>query len=193
MFNYLDFTKAFFALFVVMDALGNVPIFAMLEQKCSIKKQCHDLASAIYVAAGLLFAFLFFGSAILLFFGISIESFKIAGGIILGILGIKLVMGIRLREKHAEKYEVAIVPLATPLITGPGVITTVIILVHQYGYVITTIVSILNLAFTWIALRYATQLFKFIGRQGAEAFTRIMGLILAAMGVNFILTAFGLA
>ncbi len=192
MFNYLDFFKAFFALFVVMDALGNVPIFAMLEQKCTKNKQCHDIKSAIFVAGILLFIFLFLGNAILLFFGISLESFEIAGGIILGILGIKLVMGIRLREKHAEKYEFAIVPLATPLITGPGVITTVIFLVNQYGYVLTTLVSLLNLFITWIALRHATVIFKWVGRQGSDAITRIIGLILTAMGVNFILSAFGL-
>lgn len=191
MFTFLDFFKAFFALFVVMDALGNVPIFAMLEQKCTKRKQCHDIKSAVFVAGILLFIFLFLGNAILLFFGISLESFKIAGGIILGILGIKLVMGLRLREKHAERYEIAIVPLATPLITGPGVITTVIFLVNQYGYILTIIVSLLNLFITWIALRHANSIFRFIGRQGSDALTRIIGLILTAMGVNFILNAFG--
>ncbi|MFA6888480.1 MAG: MarC family protein [Candidatus Woesearchaeota archaeon] len=193
MFYWLDFVKAFFALFVVMDAIGNIPIFALLEQKCSLKKQSHDITSAIYVAGALLLAFLFFGSAILLFFGITITSFKIAGGIILGILGIKLVLGIKFREKRAEEYEVAIVPLATPLITGPGVITTVIILVNQYGYIVTLVVSLLNLLITWFALRHANLLLKYIGKQGADAMTKIMGLILAAMGVNFILSAFGLA
>lgn len=191
-FSWLDFFKAFFALFVVMDALGNVPIFATLCEKISKKKTCENVSNAIIVAGIILFLFLFFGNWILFFFGINLVSFKVAGGIIIGLIGLKFVLGLHYMEQRAKEYEVAIVPLATPLITGPGVITTVIFLVQQYGYLLTIIVSLLNLWFTWYVLRNAPKLLQHMGKHGADVLKKIMGLILTAIGVHFILTALGL-
>ena len=130
--------------------------------------------------------FLFFGTKILGFFGISFESFKVAGGIVLLIFGVKIVLGLRLKENGAKKYEVAAVPLATPLITGPAVITVIILLVNQFGYWLTLIASLLNLVITWIVLRQTQILFKIFGRQGSEVIARIMGLILTALAIEFI-------
>lgn len=191
-FTLLDFLKAFFSLFVIMDAFGNVPIYAILCQKLSQKKCAENANKAVFVAGALLFLFLFFGNLVLLFFGIDFISFKVAGGIIIGIIGLKFVLGLRFREQRAMEYRLAIVPLATPLITGPGVITTVIFLVHQYGYLLTILVSLLNLFITLVALRNAPRLFRLIGKQGADVITRLMGIILTAIGVHFILTALGL-
>ncbi len=190
-FTLLDFLKAFFSLFIIMDALGNVPIYAMLCQKFSKKKCVENANKAILVAGALLFLFLFFGEWILTLFGIDLPSFKIAGGIIIALFGIKFVLGIRLREQRAKEYNAAIVPLATPLITGPGVITTVLLLVYQYGYFLTIIVSLLNLFLTWVSLRNAPYLLRLIGKQGTDVVTRVLGLLLTAIGIHFILSAFG--
>jgi multiple antibiotic resistance protein len=78
------------------------------------------------------------------------------------------------------------VPLATPLITGPGVITTIILLVQSVGLWLTLLASLLNLFITWIVLRSSDRFYKFLGRQGAEVMSRIMGLILAALAIKFI-------
>lgn len=191
-FSWLDFFKAFFSLFVVMDALGNVPVFAALCEKISKRKTCENVSQAVVVAGIILFLFLFFGNWILFFFGINLVSFKIAGGIIIGLIGLKFVFGLHIMEERAKEYNVTIVPLATPLITGSGVITTVIFLVQQYGYLLTIIVSLLNLWFTWFILRNAPKLLQHIGKHGADVLKKIMGLILTAIGVHFILAAFGL-
>ena len=102
------------------------------------------------------------------------------------ILGLKIVLGLRLRENGARKYSVAAVPLATPLITGPAVITVIILLVSQFGYLLTLIASILNLVITWIVLRQTKILFKIFGRQGSDVIATIMGLILTALAIEFI-------
>lgn len=188
--SLIDLLKAFFSLFVVMDAIGNLPVYAALCGRISPKKVCENVTHAIIVAGVILFLFLFFGHVILLFFGISLASFRIAGGIIIGLIGLKFVLGLRIMEQRVKEYDVTIVPLATPLITGPGVITVVILLVQEYGYFLTIIVSLLNLLFTWAVLRNAPFLLQHVGKHGADALKKIMGLILTAIGVHFILAAF---
>ena len=181
-----DFIKAFFAIFVAMDAFGNLPILSTLTQKLSAKERNKNVDGAVLIAAILLFIFLFFGTRILQYFGVSIDSFKIAGGIILLIIGIKIVLGVSLREERAKKYEIAAVPLATPLITGPAVITVILLLVNQFGYLLTLIASLLNLLITWVVLRQTALLFRLFGRQGSDVIARIMGLILTALAIEFI-------
>ncbi len=185
-FIIIDFIKAFFAIFVAMDAFGNLPILSTLTQKLSAKERNKNVDGAVLIAAILLFIFLFFGTRILQYFGISIDSFKIAGGIILLIIGIKIVLGLSLREERAKKYEIAAVPLATPLITGPAVITVILLLVNEFGYLLTLIASLLNLLITWVVLRQTALLFRLFGRQGSGIIARIMGLILIALAVEFI-------
>ena len=181
-----DFIKAFFAIFVAMDAFGNLPILSTLTQKLSAKERNKNVDGAVLIAAILLFIFLFFGTRILQYFGISIDSFKIAGGIILLIIGIKVVLGLSLREERATKNDIAAVPLATPLITGPAVITVILLLVNQFGYLLTLIASLLNLLITWVVLRQTALLFRLFGRQGSDVIARIMGLILTALAIEFI-------
>ncbi len=181
-----ELVKSFFALFAVMDVLGNVPIFLSLTEKMTRREHNVIAKKSAIVAAILLFIFLFFGTAILNFFGISVGSFKIAGGILLFIIGIKMIFGLGFLEKHAGKYSIAIVPLATPLITGPGVITTTIISVHEYGYIVTVIAASLNLLISWLSYRESHLLHRVLGRQGGEVLSRVMGIILAALAVEFV-------
>jgi multiple antibiotic resistance protein len=182
----LDFIKAFLAIFVAMDSLGNLPILYLLTEKLSVKERNRNVDKAIMIAGTLLLVFLFLGNKILDFFGISIGSFKVGGGIILLILGLKVVLGLRLREERAKHYEIAAVPLATPLITGPAVITVIILLVNDIGYLLTLVASILNLVLAWFILHQSKILFNIFGRQGSDTIARVMGLILVAMAVEFI-------
>jgi multiple antibiotic resistance protein len=181
-----EFFKAFFAIFVIMDVLGNIPLFWALSKKLKPAERKKSVDKALTVASILLFIFLFLGEPILNFFNISIHSFKVAGGIIILIVGLKMVLGLRLRESHVEKYEFAIVPLATPLITGPGVITTIILLTQKYGILLTALASSLNLLITWLLLKYSDSVYRFLGRQGSDILTRVMGLILSALAIEFI-------
>lgn len=186
-----DILRAFLSLFIIMDAFGVLPVFISITKNYPLqyKKKCAN--QAIYVAGIVLLVFLFFGLTILDFFGINFSSFKVAGGIILLILGIKIVLGLNFREEAASKYQLAVVPLATPLITGPGVITTVIILAGTYGYYVTLLVSLLNLLLAWIVIHNSEFFFKILGKQGSDVLSRIMGLLLTALGVQFIRVGFG--
>jgi multiple antibiotic resistance protein len=169
-----------------MNVFGSVPLFLSMMQGSSIEYSRKCAHKAIFIASILLFIFLFLGEQILFFFGISLDSFKIAGGLIILIIAIELVLGLAFREKRYDNYDFAVVPLATPLITGPGVITTVILLVHSSGILIALIASILNLFIAWLVLYYSDNLYRFIGKQGADVLGRVMGLILTAIAVEFI-------
>ena len=140
-----EFLKAFFSLFVIMDVLGNIPIFMSFSKKLKKKERAESANRALTYATIILLIFLFLGDKILKFFSISISSFQVGAGIIILIVGLEMVLGFKLREKHYEKYEFAIVPLATPLITGPGVIATLILLVSSFGLWITFAASAANL------------------------------------------------
>lgn len=181
-----DFTKAFFAIFIAIDALGNLPILFALTKKLSAKERNSHVNKAILIASLLLLVFLFFGASFLEYFSISMGSFRIGGGIILLIIGLRVVLGLRLMEETGKKYELAAVPLATPMITGPAVITVIILLVGEYGYLLTFIASVLNLLVAWVILRQTEFLYRVLGQQGSDVVARIMGLILVALAVEFI-------
>jgi len=185
-FAVSDFLKAFFAIFVAMDAIGNLPILYVLTKKLSAKERNKNVDKAIFIATILLLVFLLFGTGILGYFGISFNSFRVAGGLVLLIIGLRIVLGLRLMEERAQKYELAIIPLATPLIVGPAVITVTILLVNEFGFFIPLIAAAANLIAAWIILRQTELLFKILGRQGSEVIARIMGLILTALAVEFI-------
>lgn len=181
-----EFLKAFFSIFVIMNVVGNVPIFLSLSERMKKHERDIGINKAILIASLLLLIFLFAGSGILNFFGISIHSFRVAGGIIILIVAIEMVLGLEIKDRRSTKYEFAVVPLATPLITGPGVIATIILLTQSVGIFITFIASMSNLFLSWILLRFSEHIYKILGRQGADILSRVMGLILAAIAIEFI-------
>ena len=185
-FALSDFLKAFFAIFVAMDAVGNLPILYVLTKKLSAKERNKNVDKAEFIAAILLLVFLLFGTGILGYFGISFNSFRVAGGLVLLIIGLRIVLGLRLMEERAKKYELAAVPLATPLIVGPAVITVTILLVSEFGFLIPLIAAAANLIAARIILHQTELLFKILGSQGSEGIARVTGLILTALAVEFI-------
>ena len=102
------------------------------------------------------------------------------------IFGIKLVIGLKILEERAKAYRMAVIPLATPLITGPATITTIMIFVHQYGLWLTLLASLLNLWVVYLFLSKAESLYNILGKQGSDVLSKIMGLILTAIAIGFI-------
>ena len=186
-----DLLRAFLSLFIIMDAFGALPVFIAMTKSYPIHYKKKAANSAVYLAGLVLVVFLFFGLNILDFFGINFSSFKVAGGLILLIIGVKIVLGLHFMDDNGSKYQMAAVPLATPLITGPGVITAVIILAGSYGYYIALMASLLNLCLTWLVLHNSEYFYKMLGRQGSDVLSRIMGILLTAIGVQFIRIGFG--
>jgi len=177
--------EAFTILFVIMDPIGNLPLFIGLTKGIPIKVIKKIANRAVFVAGFLLFIFLFLGLRILEFFSINLNSFQIAGGIILLIMGIFYVFGISMKYVKSDTADLS-VPVGTPLLTGPGAITTIIILVNEKGILVTVIAAFLTLFATWVILQNSSKLYKILGEHWTNVISRVMGLILAAIAVEFI-------
>lgn len=180
-----DVLKSFITLFVIMDPLAILPLFLGLTRGMPINVVKKQVRSIIIVASLLILIFIFLGLGILEIFGIDILSFKIAGGIILLILGILYVLGVEVKHKKGETYDLS-VPVGTPLLVGPGVITTTIILVDAYGTVITFMAALMVLIATAVIFSFAAIFYKILGKHWINVISRLMGIILAAIAIDFI-------
>ena len=179
-----DIIEAFIVLFVVMDPIGNLPLFMSLTKGMPIKEIKKNANKSVFVAGVLLFVFLFLGIKIFNFFGINLNSFQIAGGIILLAMGVMYAFGTSLKFVKSHGADLS-VPVGTPLLTGPGVITTTIILVKESGTFVTVIAALLTLLATWLILLNSTRLYRILGQQWTNIISRVMGIVLAAIAVEF--------
>ena len=176
---------AFVSLFVIMDPVGNLPLFIGLSKGLPLKEIRRNADRSVIVAGTLLFIFIFMGLKIFNFFDIKFASFQIAGGIILLIMGILYVfdMPVKLAKSHTPDMSV---PMGTPLLTGPGVIMTAMILVKGEGILITVIAALMTLIATWIILINAYALYKVLGEHWTNVISKVMGIVLASIAVDFI-------
>ena len=177
--------ETFIALFVVMDPIGNLPIVINLTKGMPAKEVRKNIDRSVFVAGVLLYAFLFLGLRIFGLFRINLDSFQIAGGIILLIIGILYVFGTSMKYVRHHSNDLS-VPIGTPLLTGPGVIATTMILVKENGTVVTVTAAFLTLLATYVILINAAKLYKILGEHWTNVISRVMGIILAAIAVKFI-------
>ncbi|MDF1857128.1 MarC family protein [Pseudooceanicola sp.] len=195
---------AFVTLFVIIDPIGMTPLFAALTQGDSQSRRRGIAARACLVALGILALFTFFGAAVLGFVGISMSAFRIAGGILLFLTALDMLFERRSKRREGQADEddrpdPSVFPLAIPLIAGPGAIATVILLAGQATGVTGSLaiigVAALVLALVFALFLTATLLERLLGRTGINVVTRILGMLLAALSVQFVLdglSAFGL-
>lgn len=181
-----EIIKSFVALFVIMDPVGNLPLIMSLTKGMPLMEVKRNIDRSVFVAGVLLFVFLFFGLKIFELFGINLNSFQIAGGIILLVIGMLYVFGSSLRYVKHHGSDLS-VPIGTPLLTGPGVIMTTIILVKENGAFVTLIAALLTLLATWLILINSSKLYKILGEHWTNVISRVMGIILAAVAVEFII------
>lgn len=188
------------SIFAIVDPLGVVPFFSVLTEDMNAIEKQNIVTKACLTATLTLGVFALFGQWIFAAFGFTIPAFKIAGGIVLFAVAFEMLRGERSRtrltpqerEETLERDEVAVVPLGIPLLAGPGAITTVMIyMAHPDGapedklFVFAGIlVAILA---TFFLLAHADRIFRRIGRAGTRAVGRVMGLLLAAIAVQFII------
>ena len=193
----------FVALFAIVNPLGAMTFFVVLTRSYPKGMKGRVMQKAVLAATITLLVFAFLGNYIFFLFGTSIPAFRIAGGILLFSIAFSMMQGERSRtqltaqdrQEALEREAVGVVPLGIPMLAGPGAITTVMVLMAEAsspGFdvprIALIVVSILvTMAVTWIMLRYADRLFQRIGRMGAYAISRIMGLILAAIAVQFVI------
>ncbi|MFN4133095.1 MAG: MarC family protein [Candidatus Hadarchaeales archaeon] len=178
--------KCFLSLFVIMGPFASIPVFISVTKKMGDKNTARVALEAVSIAALLLYVFLFLGSFILQIFGITFNSLRVAGGIVLSILGVELVLGLSLSGKRYS-YSPPIVLIGTPLLTGPGVIVTTMLFVQMYGYLVTVVAAAAALFLSWIILWLSSLISKILGSDGVEILSRVTGILLVAVAVEFVI------
>ena len=182
-----DLTRSTVALLVVVDPLGAIPLYIALTQKMERVQKRAVSKTIIITATSLLFAFALAGSQIFAVFGITIASFMIAGGVLLFIVAVELLTHGGWRFGDAStKEDAGIVPLAFPLLAGPGAITAVIISLETSGLMATAVSILITTGVTYLILRYSDGIYRVLGRRGSLIVTRVFAVFVAAIAVQFV-------
>jgi multiple antibiotic resistance protein len=184
--NFLnDLLKAFIPMFVAVDIVGVLPFFIgvtegidPLSRKRLVK---NSFITAVFVAV----AFVLVGRALFDYLGIQMPDFMIAGGLVLFILSAHDLLSLD-KTRVTPDATFGVVPLGTPLMSGPAVLATALILVKPYGLTVTIISIVLNMLIAGIAFLYSSLIIKILGKNGARALSKIMALVLCAYGVMMI-------
>ena len=187
-----DFVLTFLPLFIVVDALGNIPIVMSLSEGLTPQQHRRLINIALLTATIVGLIFLFFGKWILGVMGISQGAFTIAGGLILLIFSLRYLTVGRWMDIIKEEM-IAVVPIGTPLIVGPATITTLLLLATQYPLYIILISLAINLLLSWIAFILANRISGFLGKGGLKAVSQIFNLLLVAIAVSMIIRGLGLS
>jgi multiple antibiotic resistance protein len=196
MLDFTEYSKIFLSLFAILDPVGIIPIIIAFTIGLTPQRRARVGRMASLSVVGILLVALLIGELVLEFFGISIHSFRVAGGILLLLMSITMLFG----NKDAPSPDggndgdttssIAIVPLSTPLLAGPGAISTVILDAHKgYGvghYAVLSTVIVLLGFIVWLTFLIAPWISQRLGRIGSSVFSRLMGLLLAAIAVEFI-------
>lgn len=177
---------SFSALFVILDPLLSVPIFTSMTQGQSSSEINQQALIAVAVAGFLMYLFLFFNFFIFDTLGITLASFQVAGGILLFLLGLQMALGIDIGKTKEHTPTAAGVIIGTPLLCGPGTITTVLLLSEENGMIITALAIALVLAATWVVLRFSFQIQKLLGNTVTEILAKILGMLVAAIAVSIV-------
>ena len=202
--DFFELSKSAFALFAIVDPVGVIPIFLMATQGYTLAQSHHAARIAALTVLGVLSLFIFVGEPLLMFLGIRLAAFSVAGGLLLLLLALSMVQAHvspqRQTEDEAaeaeEKDSVGAVPLGVPLLAGPGAITHIIVasgaaqgnVIHQGMLLIPVALVALSV---WLAFRAAPAIARRLGRTGIHVVTRLMGLIIAAISIEMIASGLG--
>lgn len=175
----------FIPLFVAVDVVAVVLVYLGIGVRLPEPARRRLILESTITAAAVGLGFLFAGDAILLFLGVTVGDFQIAGGLLLLVLSIHDLLhpDMPLRQPGARP---GVVPLGIPMIAGPAVLTTLTTLARTHGYALTVTVYVLNLVIVWAALGWAALVGRLLGEAGGRATTKVLSLVLAAIAVTFI-------
>ena len=175
----------FIPLFVAVDVVAVVLAYLGIGVRLPEPARRRLILESTITAAAVGLGFLFAGDAILLFLGVTVGDFQIAGGLLLLVLSIHDLLhpDMPLRQPGTRP---GVVPLGIPMIAGPAVLTTLITLARTHGYALTVTAYVLNLVIVWAALRWASLVGRLLGEAGGRAITKVLSLVLAAIAVTFI-------
>ncbi len=186
--NLKPYLMTFIPIFVAVDIIGSIPLFLSVVEGKKRREKHRIIIMTVTTAALLAAIFMFLGKWVLIFLNITIPDFQIAGGVLLFIISARLLLpgtGKTLVAGSRDK-DVGVFPLGTPLITGPAVLTTTLIMVDTYGIAATFISLAANMLFVWLVLAKADIIMKFLGVSGTRAFSKVMYILLASIAVMLV-------
>lgn len=182
-FDIKEFISSTMILFAIIDVVGNIPLIIILREKYKvIESEKASLVSLI-----IMIIFLFVGEIILNLLGVDINSFAVAGSIIILFLAAEMILGVKL-YKDSNPKTASIVPIAFPLIAGPGTLTTLISIKSEYNDVNIILAIILNMILVYIVLKSSEKIQKILGTQGINILRKVFGIILLAIGIKLFTT-----
>lgn len=179
---------SFIPIFVAVDAIGNIPLFVSLVEGLSKKERGKIVSDSVTTATVVAILFIFVGKWVLNLLGITIYDFQIAGGALLFVIAVRLLLpGVQKSAiANGHDKDVGVFPLGTPLITGPAVLTTTLIMLDTYGMVPTFVSLVVNMLIVWVSLVRADWFMKIFGAGGTRGFAKIMYILLAAIAVMMV-------
>lgn len=202
--DILELAKSALALFAIVDPVGVIPIFLLATRGYTLAQSHAAARIAALTVLGVLALFIFLGEPMLMFFGIRLAAFSVAGGLLLLLLALSMVQAHVSPQRQTqdealeaeERDAVGVVPLGVPLLAGPGAITHVIVaagatdgnLLHQSLLLIPVLLVALSV---WLAFRAAPMIARRLGKTGIHVVTRLMGLIIAAISIEMIAGGLG--
>jgi len=181
-----SFWLCFVPLFVAVDAIGVLPMFMGFTQDIDSAKIRKILFQSVFTAAAVALAFIVMGPAILKLLGITVADFMVAGGVLLFIISMSDLLTTEKRQRRVDPEGLGAVPLGVPLITGPAVLTTSILLVNEYGFIMTSLAVLINIFLAGLVFSLAGPINRLLGKAGARIVSKIAGLLLAAIAVMII-------
>lgn len=177
---------SFIPIFVAVDAIGNIPLFISLVDGTSREDKHRIIIQSVTTATVVAIIFMFIGKFVLRLIGITMFDFQIAGGILLFFIATRLLIQQKSIISEGNGSDVGVFPLGTPLITGPAVLTTIIMMLDAYGIFATFVSLVLNMFIVWVSLVKADTIMRILGANGTRAFAKIIYILLAAIGVMMV-------
>jgi len=181
---------AFIPIFVAVDAVGVLPIFVSLTRLMENTEKTKTIIQSMFTALCLAVGFIFLGKAVFALLGITISDFMVAGGAVLFCIAITDIIG-PIKKRRIPGDELGAVPLGTPLIVGPAVLSTSLIIIPHYGLLATLISVVVNVLFAGLVFRFSDILIKLFGEPGSKAISKITSLLLAGIAVMMIRKGLG--
>ena len=180
------FWLCFVPLFVAVDAIGVLPMFISLTEDVDRVKTRSVVLQSVITASAVALAFLAFGPALLNFLGVTVPDFMIAGGLLLIVISLSDLLTGEKKQRQTEADGLGAVPIGVPLITGPGVLTTCILLAGLYGRLMTALAVVVNIGIAGVVFILARPITQILGQTGTKIVSKIASLLLTAIAVMLI-------
>lgn len=176
----LQIASAFIVLFAVIDVLGSTPIFLSLKNRGRAVNACQ----ATLISTTLLIAFFFAGDAMLRLFSVDVESFAVAGSLVIFLMSLEMLLDVEIFKNNGPIKEATLIPVVFPLIAGPGSFTTLLSLRAEYAQVNILIGLLLNMAFVYVVLKATERVERVISKAAIYLLRKFFGIILLAISVR---------